>query len=696
MPRPKWYPFLRAGLALAALAVEVDVSASSPLQGAPPVDVVPAMPRTPAVNPNDPAPPVAPNPSTILAGEVQPIDLGSALRLAGLQNPGLLLARQLVVEAVAERQFAAAQILPTLNSGASYDAHTGNLQQSSGNILSVNRSSVYVGSGAFAVAAGTVSIPGVVLTGNVAEGLYRYLATRQVIVQREFANAAATNNTLLRVATDYCELIRAEGRRAVAEQLRDQADEVARITAAYARTGEGRLADADRARTEFARRKADVRQAEGEILIASARLCRTLNLDPSIRLHPTDAYAAPMSIIPDPIPLCELITMAVLKRPELGERRAALRESLLFLDGAKVLPFSPTILIGLSGAGFGGGSNLVRPNFGNFGDRADFDAVAYWTLRNFGVGNIALVKIARAQASANKFREVAVLDMVRDEVAEAYARTHARFAQIGDEEQAVLSASEGFRLDLERIKQGVPGQGNNPRPIEVLDSLNLLRQSKFEYLDAIIDYNQAHFQLYVALGQPPAANLAHAAPAGNENPGSTAPMSPPSQAPPAHVEHFAVRATRFPALIYCIILCPSIGTDLPRRGHDDPGRPKFGCGPTKGHGPTRRDRRIPGAGVRRLPARRAPRPRRSAPGDPLWRQGTPSRSRTAGDAAGRPGTLGMARARVSRRRRRQGLDGGLGDTNRYLGMAVAPSPIDLSDRLALGHPAGRVDQSHHR
>ena len=57
--------------------------------------------------------------------------------------------------------------------------------------------------------------------------------------------------------------------------------------------------------------------------------------------------------------------------------------------------------------------------------------------------------------------------------------------------------------------QAVPGQGNNPRPIEVLDSLKLLFESRTAYLDAIIDYNQAHFELYVALGQPPDAALAH-------------------------------------------------------------------------------------------------------------------------------------------------------------------------------------------
>ncbi len=548
MRRPEWSQVLRAFLPLVAIAAGVDAGATPPGPDADPpaVEIAPPTPRTPASNPSDSPPTVAPDSSTILRGEVQPIDLGTAMRLAGVQNPDLLVARQLVVESVAVRQFAAAQFLPTLNGGASYDSHTGNLQQSSGNILSVNRSSVYVGAGAFTAAAGPVSIPGVVLTGNVAEGVFRYLMSRQVVRQREFARVAVNNQVLLRVASDYCELIRAEGRRAIAEQIRTEAAEVSRITALYARTGQGRQADADRAATELARRRADLRQAEGEILVASSRLCRTLNLDPSIRLHPTDAYAVPMSIVPDPIPLCELIALALLRRPELGERRAAIKEALLALQGAKALPFSPTILIGLSGGGFGGGSNLVRPNFGNFGDRSDIDAFAYWSARNLGFGNAALIRIARAQVSVSKFRELAVLDQVRDEVAEAYARTHARFAQIGDDEVAVRSSTQGFALDLERIKQGVPGEGKNPRPIEVLDSLNLLRESKLDYLDAIVDYNQAHFQMYVALGQPPAANLAHAVPDDAAGPGASPPASvtPP---PPSGRSPFAPTVSPMPA-----------------------------------------------------------------------------------------------------------------------------------------------------
>src|SRR6516165_1454214 len=49
----------------------------------------------------------------LLGPPVSPIDLPSALRLAGVQNPEILLAQQRVEEAAAFRQLAAAQILPS-------------------------------------------------------------------------------------------------------------------------------------------------------------------------------------------------------------------------------------------------------------------------------------------------------------------------------------------------------------------------------------------------------------------------------------------------------------------------------------------------------------------------------------------------------------------------------------------------------
>ncbi len=297
---------------------------------------------------------------------------------------------------------------------------------------------------------------------------------------------------------------------------------VARLTAAYAAAGQGRKSDADRAATELAQREADVQAAEGEILVASARLCEVLFLDPSIRLHPTDAWVVPHPIVPDPIPVCAADRAGPARTAPSwasGGPRSARRCS--SWKGRRSCRSRRRSWLGFSAGGFGGGSNLVRPIFGEFGGRSDFDAVAYWTIQNMGVGNLALINVARARLGVTRYQEIAVLDRVRAEVAEAYARTHARYAQIGTTEHAVITATDGFNEDVIRLENTVG------LPVELLDSLRLLARARLTYLDSIVDYNEAQFELFVALGQPPADMLARPVPtAGVVPPGQPIPVPP--------------------------------------------------------------------------------------------------------------------------------------------------------------------------
>lgn len=505
-PRAGRSPIAPAGSKKIIKAQYTEADDTRPEPGHEPPAAAPKVPAAGAESALDPL-------KFLLDENVTPIDLRSALQLAGVQNPEILLAENRVVEAVAMRQLAAAQFLPTINLGGSTDAHWGVLQQSTGNILSVRREDVYVGAGANAIAAGTVNIPGVMWNLNISDTIYNTLTSCQEVDRTGFASQATRQDTLLNVALAYIDLVRAEGTRSIAIVTRGDAHELARITAAYLETGAGRKADADRASTEQTRREADVLRAEGGVVRASAALCRLLHLDPSLRLHAIDNQVLPRSLVPDPIPLPELLAIALMHRPELNERRVAIAKSLLSLQGAQTLPFSPTVLIGFSAGGLAGGSNLVaqpvtslpfgrgEPRFGRFDDREDLDAMAYWTLQNMGVGNKAQIDAARSRLSSADFELLVTLDRIRSEVAGAHARIHARFAQIRSCELAVQTSVRGFAEDMNRI------QGQEGLPLEAVDSLRLLGKARIEYLNAILDYNQAHFQLYVALGKPPAELL---------------------------------------------------------------------------------------------------------------------------------------------------------------------------------------------
>jgi outer membrane protein TolC len=183
---------------------------------------------------------------------------------------------------------------------------------------------------------------------------------------------------------------------------------------------------------------------------------------------------------------------------------------MLSLDGARMLSFSPQVMLGFSSGAFGGGSNRqdlgAQSHFSDLSDRTDLDVVLFWTLQNLGAGNRAQIDAARARLSANHFQRLSVLDRVRFEVASAQARVNARFAQLVNAEKAVHAADDAFREDLTRIRS------REGLPIEVLDSLRLVDRSRTAYLNVISDYNRAQFELYVALGEPPADMLARPVP----------------------------------------------------------------------------------------------------------------------------------------------------------------------------------------
>jgi outer membrane protein TolC len=431
--------------------------------------------------------------------------------LAGVQNLSLVVAQQRVEYAVAVQQFAAAQILPSLNLGGNYDNHTGVLQRGRGNIITVDRSAMYVGAGADAVGTGTAQIPGLVYNLNLSEAIYGYLVTCQGSRQARFDRAAVDNTVLRDVALAYTDLLRTAALRSLAVLARNDTGEVALLTADYAKTGEGRQADADRAATEFARRDEDLLEALAAEAQASHALCELLNLDPLVRLVPLQSQVVPQPTVPTQMPLAELLAVAALNRPELLARRAAIRAAMLELDGARVLPFSPTVLMGFSGGAFGGGSDVAAseglPRFGDISGRSDLDVALYWSLRNLGVGNKALIDAARARLKTSQFQELDVLDTVREEVVAAYVQALSWLAQVKWQAQAVRAGENASKEDLIRVR------GREARPIELLDSLRQGIEARRNYLNAIIGYNRAEVRLYVALGNPPADMLARPVPA---------------------------------------------------------------------------------------------------------------------------------------------------------------------------------------
>jgi outer membrane protein TolC len=453
----------------------------------------PASPEPAAIQPASFEQPAQP------AGEA--LDLGVALKLAGVENPTVNLARERVQEALAQQLAARSLLLPNVSVGGNLRIHRGPLQRSSGQVREVNSQSLYLGAGAVAVGGGPPAVPGVRLFAHLGNAAYEPLAARQRVTARSSNAQAVQNQILLEVAIAYLELIGAEARIDILRKAEAEAAEIARVTAAFAKAGQGAPSDANRAATTADLIRRQLRQVEGSAGVASARLSRLLNLDPSVQLRSPDGPVEPIRLIPEDADTEHLLAEAVQRRPELLAASAAIQEAQTRVRQEQLRPLLPTLSVGYSAGGFGGGSDVVNSRFSSLSGRSDFDVVAVWTGANLGFGNRARVRGADTVVGQAVAAYDATLNRVRSEVVSAQGDAKAAALQITVARAALAAAEEGFALESARIKQG------EGRPIEGLDSFRQLVDARLDYLGAVVAFNVAQFRLFVALGSNPACDV---------------------------------------------------------------------------------------------------------------------------------------------------------------------------------------------
>jgi outer membrane protein TolC len=415
------------------------------------------------------------------------------------------LARECIREALAAQLAARSLLLPSVTVGGNYRYHNGPLEDDPGEFRNVKLQSLYLGLGAAAVGTNPAAIPGVRLFAHLGDAVYEPLAARQRVTARRSDAQAVQNQVLLAVAVAYLDLIGAEARLDILRRAETEVAEIARVTADFARTGQGVPSDAERAeaRTELVRRQ--VKQGEGAVAAASARLARLLNLDPSLRLRSPGGPVPAFRLLPEDDATEALLSVAVQARPELVAWAASIQEARTRVRQEEVRPFLPTLSVGYSAGGFGGGGRLatsVTPantSIGPMNGRSDFDVLAVWNAQSLGFGNRARVRAADAGVGQAVAGYDTALNHVRQDVAAAQADAQAAAGQIAVARTALADAEEGYKLESERVKRG---QG---RPIEALDSFRQLLDARLELLRSVVAFDVAQFRLFVAVGSNPAA-----------------------------------------------------------------------------------------------------------------------------------------------------------------------------------------------
>ena len=136
-------------------------------------------------------------------------------------------------------------LFPTLNAGTTLSLHQGNLLSSQGIIRDVQRNP-FIWRGADVRGAGTVAVPGVILTAPLADAIFAPRVARQKVLGSTFDAQATRNDILLQVANSYLALAGAEGTLLALRQSESELAEVVRLTTNFAANGQGREGDAER------------------------------------------------------------------------------------------------------------------------------------------------------------------------------------------------------------------------------------------------------------------------------------------------------------------------------------------------------------------------------------------------------------------------------------------------------------------
>jgi outer membrane protein TolC len=425
--------------------------------------------------------------------QVLAIDMATALRLADERNLDVALYLERVAEASAEVTQSRTLAVPTLRIGASYNRHSGGLQETGGQVLDVDRVSQFRGLGVGAVGAGDLPRAGVSLELDVADAIFDPLAARQNRAAAQAASEANRQAVLLDVATAYLHLLQARMEASIAAESLERAEELASQTQDYADTGEGLPADAELAAVQPLVWQQKRRAAQEAVEASTTALVRLLHLDPEVRLEPSEKAVPVIDIYGSDDDLNSLITRALAARPETEQYEALVDAAQTKLTAERYGLFVPRVSLNYSSGEFGGapGSSID-----DFGHREDLSLMLYWQFDQFGFANRGRMEQKRSQLRQIEYQRDRLRDVIVSEVREAYARVMSFDEQRQLAAEASERAERAYDLNRERIFQ------NEGLPLEALQAMQALADVQLMQLEATVGYSQAQIELNTALGNP--------------------------------------------------------------------------------------------------------------------------------------------------------------------------------------------------
>lgn len=408
-----------------------------------------------------------------------PIDLPTALRLAGAQNLDVQIAREKLVEAKANHQSAIAQFFPWLAPGITYRRHDDKIQDVQGNIIDVHKDSY---------------APGATLAAQVdiGDAIYKSLAAKQLADAARHGLEAQRQDIVLAAAQGYFELALAQGLVNVArESVKISSDYETQLGHAV-EAGVAFKGDELRARIQAERNQLALRQSEEQRRIATARLAQTLHLDPTVELIAQENELAPLTLIETNAALDSLVQQTLAARPELKQSQSLAFAAKDAKTGAKYGPLVPSLGAQAFFGGLGGGRRGVGDTFGA---QEDYFIGASWRIGPGGLGDFSRIRANDARLKIAEYGTEKIHDDVTRQVVEAFTRWQSLARQITSAKRVLTAAEEGLRLARERKEFAVG------IVLETIQAEQDLTRARLDYLKAVAEFDKAQYTLSKAIGK---------------------------------------------------------------------------------------------------------------------------------------------------------------------------------------------------
>jgi outer membrane protein TolC len=417
--------------------------------------------------------------------KVYPIDLPSALHLAGAQNLEIQIARERLKEAEADRTSAIERFFPWIAPGVSYHRRDGVAQGIPSGIISDAHFQSYS--------------PGMSIAAqmDLGDAIYKNLAAKQLVKASDHALETQRQDTIFGAARAYFDLAKARGLVEVANAaLKTSQDYEQQLHQAVA-AGIAFKGDELRIQTQTKQYQISLRQAIEQQRVAGVELARILHLDSRVELVAQDTGQTRLTLFEPNSVLDPLVNQALRSRPELKESQALISAARENKSGAIYGPVIPSFNAQAFGGGLGGGPDGGPSNFGAEGD---YLVGISWRIGPGGLFDSGRIRASKARLNSTQLTDAKLKDDIIAQVVAALARLQSVSDQITLAENKLAFATETLRVTNERKQYGVGVV------LEDLQAQQDLDRARSDYVNLLAEYNKAQYTLSRAIGSLPGSD----------------------------------------------------------------------------------------------------------------------------------------------------------------------------------------------